>query len=124
MVWYTRFLKLGKRSAAGAGKAQVVGAEVFDPDLLGRLLDHRPDRPVAQRVAIDLAAFGNRSQEPAIFDAGRGHPSVDALLHPDRDGDGADATAFAFKFSQYPTPLSLCCAAADPLRSRPQTSRR
>ena len=30
-----------------AGAPQIVSAEPFDPDLFGRLLDDRPDRPVA-----------------------------------------------------------------------------
>ena len=29
-----------------AGTPQIMGAEVFDADLLGRLLDHRPNRPI------------------------------------------------------------------------------
>jgi hypothetical protein len=67
----------------GASTAQVVGAEVLDPDLLRCLFNYRPDRPVAQRVAIDLPPFGNRAQQPAVFDAGRGRPGVDAVLDPD-----------------------------------------
>ena len=45
--------------------------------------------PVAQRVAVDLPALRDRPQRPAVFDAGCGHPGVDSLLDPDRDGDGA-----------------------------------
>ena len=41
----------------GAGAAQIVGAEALDADLLARPLDHRPDRPVGQGLALDLAAF-------------------------------------------------------------------
>jgi len=33
-----------------AGPAQVMGAEALDPDLLRRLLNDRPDRPVAQHT--------------------------------------------------------------------------
>jgi hypothetical protein len=33
-----------------------MGADALDADLLGRLLDHRPDRPVAQPLS-DPAAF-------------------------------------------------------------------
>jgi hypothetical protein len=44
-----------------AGTAEVVGAEVLDPDL-------------------DLPAFGDRPQQPAIFDAGRGPPGGVATI--------------------------------------------
>ena len=60
-----------------------MGAEVLDPDLLRRLFNYRPDSPVAQGVAIDLPALRDRTQQPAVFDAGRGHPGVDSLLDPD-----------------------------------------
>src|SRR4051794_23516752 len=46
----------------GAGPAQIVRAEPLDADLLGRLLDHGPHRPVAQARAHDLATLQDRSE--------------------------------------------------------------
>src|SRR5271169_3069502 len=68
----------------GACPAQVVGPEALDPNLFRRLLDDRPDRPVAQGVA-DLPALRDRPQQPAVLDPGGAHPGVDSLLDPDRD---------------------------------------
>lgn len=50
--------------------------------------------PVAQSVAINLSRLRDRAQQSVVFDAGHPHPGVDALLHPDGDGDGADARLF------------------------------
>jgi hypothetical protein len=87
-------------------------------------VQHRPDRPVAQRVAIDLPAFGNRTQQPAVLDPRRDHPGVDAVLDPDGDGDGTDAPALALKVGQDP-PSSRCwmvstSSSASSLRRRAQ----
>ena len=71
------------------------------------VFNYRPDRPIAQRVTIDLPAFGNGPQQPAIFDTGRGHPCIDSLLDPDWDGDGADGAAFALQVGQHPPPFPL-----------------
>ena len=90
----------------GAGSAQVVGAEALDSNLLRRLLDYGPDRPVAQALA-DLPALRDRSQQPAVFDACRGHPGVDSLLDPDRYGDGAYASSLPFEVGQDPAALPL-----------------
>ena len=49
----------------------------------------------------------DRAQQRAVFDAGRDHPGVDALLDPDGDGNGADAPALALKVGQDPPSLSL-----------------
>jgi hypothetical protein len=72
-----------------------------------RLFNYRPDCPVAQSIAFELPAFGNRTQQPPIFETGRGPPGIDALLDPDGDGDGADAPALAFEVGQHPPSLSL-----------------
>jgi hypothetical protein len=64
-------------------------------------------RPDTQGVAIDLPALRERPQQPVVFDPGRGHPGVYAVLDPDGDGHGADAPAFAFEVSQDPPALSL-----------------
>src|SRR5260370_17261045 len=66
-----------------AGPAQVMGAEVLDPNLLRRLLDDRPNRPVAQLVANQLPALGERPQQAAVLDLGRYHPGVDSVLDPE-----------------------------------------
>ena len=57
------------------------------------LFNYGPDRPVAQGVAIDLPTLRNRTQQPTVLDAGCGHPGIDPVLDPDRDGDGADEPA-------------------------------
>src|SRR5258705_211035 len=46
-------------------------------------------------------------RRPVIVDTGRGHPGVDAVLDPDRDGDGADASSLPFKVGQDPAALPL-----------------
>ncbi len=46
----------------GAGPAKVMGPEVLDSDLPGRLLDHRPDRPVTEPCS-QLATFADAAQE-------------------------------------------------------------
>jgi hypothetical protein len=69
-----------------------------------------PTRPPSRSgcVAIHLPALRNRAQQPAVFDAGRGHPSVDALLDPDGDGDRPNAPPpFALEVSQHPPAFSL-----------------
>jgi hypothetical protein len=50
-----------------AGAAQVVRPEALDPDLPGRLLDHRPDRPSAHAL-LDLAPFDTSPQQFPVFD--------------------------------------------------------
>jgi len=45
-----------------ASTAQVVRPEALDPDLPGRLLDHRPDGPAAHAL-LDLAAFGHGAKQ-------------------------------------------------------------
>ena len=40
-----------------AGPAEIVSPEALDPDLLCGLLDHRPDRPVAQGLPFSLPDF-------------------------------------------------------------------
>ncbi len=63
--------------------AQVVGAEAFDPDLLG-WLNHRPDR-------LDLPALRNRrNSQPSLMPAAVIRTLL-PLLDPDRDGNGAQA---------------------------------
>jgi hypothetical protein len=91
----------------GAGTAEVVGANCSIPICFDELFNYRPHRPVAQSIAFDLPALRDRTQQPALIDAGRGQPGVDALLDPDGDGDGADAAALAFEVGQHPAPLSL-----------------
>jgi hypothetical protein len=88
----------------GAGAAEVVGAEALDTDLLGRLLHHRPDRPVAQAIT-DPSALADRAQQPALLHSGRRDPGVDSLLDPDRHGDGADPAALAAEVFDHPAPL-------------------
>jgi len=56
----------------------------LDANLLRRLLDDRPNRPVAQLVTDQLSALGKRPQQPAVLDLRRNHPGVDSLLDPDR----------------------------------------
>ena len=46
----------------GAGAAQVMRPESLDPDLFGRLLDHRPDGPAAHTL-LDIAAFRHRPEQ-------------------------------------------------------------
>jgi hypothetical protein len=88
-----------------SGPAQVMGAEVFDSNLLCRLLDDRPDRPVAQLVANQLPALGKRPQQAAVLDLGRCHPGVDSLLDPEWNCHGADSAALATKIGQDPPAL-------------------
>lgn len=49
-------------------------------------------RPVSQLVTEDLTRFRKRSKQSTFLDLGRSHPSIDSLLHPDRDGHRADAS--------------------------------
>jgi hypothetical protein len=88
-----------------AGPAQVVCAEVFDSNLLRRLLDDRPDRPVAQLVADQLPALGKRPQQTAVLDLGRDHPGVDSVLDPEWDCHRADSAALPTKIWQDPSAL-------------------
>jgi hypothetical protein len=85
----------------GAGPAKVMGSEVLDSDLPGRLLHHRPHRPVTQ-ARSHLAAFRDTPQESPLFDVGGRHPGIDALFDPERDGDRSDAPSLAFEVSQHP----------------------
>jgi hypothetical protein len=86
----------------GAGPPQVVGTEAFDADLLGRLLDDRPDRPVAQ-ACPHVAPFADPAQQRPRFDPGRTLPNVDSLLHPDGDGNRPDASSLPFEIRQDPS---------------------
>jgi hypothetical protein len=88
----------------GAGAAQVVRPEALDPDLFGRLLDHRPDCPAAHAL-LNLAAFGHGAKQPAIFHACGGHPGVDSLLDPHRDRHRANASSLPFEICQHPAAL-------------------
>ncbi len=92
----------------GAGRPQVVGTEVLDPDLFGGLLNDRPHGPVAQTFPhLGLLALGDAAQQRSLVDAGRGHPGVDSLLAPYRDGDGPHAPSLPFKIGQYPATFAL-----------------
>jgi hypothetical protein len=66
-----------------ARPAQIVCPEVLDSNLLRRLLDDRPNRPVAQLVADQLPALGERPRPAAVLDLRRNRPGVDSLLDPD-----------------------------------------
>ena len=81
-----------------------MSTETLDSDLLGRLLDHGPDRPVAQ-ARPHFASFADPAQEWALFDPGSHHPGVDAVLDPDRDGNRPDASSLPFQISQDPSAL-------------------
>jgi hypothetical protein len=89
-----------------AGPAQIVRAEVLDADLLGRLLDHAPDRPVAQTLPGHLATFQNRSEQLPFLEVGGRGPGVDRLLDPQRDGHGADTAALAAEVRDHPPVLA------------------
>ena len=67
----------------GAGPAEVMSPKAFNPDLLGGLLNHRPDRPIAQALPFQLPALRDcrRSRPSSIFAAAK--PGVHALLDPD-----------------------------------------
>ncbi len=53
-----------------AGPAQCVGAEVLAADLFGRLLDDRPDRPIAQPIFSQTLPFPTgRSSLPLSIEA-------------------------------------------------------
>jgi hypothetical protein len=84
--------------------AQVVRPESLDPDLPGALLDHRPDRPAAHAL-FGFAAFRYRPEQPPVFHARGGHPGVDSLLHPTRNGHGANPAIFSFEIGQHPPPF-------------------
>jgi hypothetical protein len=45
-----------------------MGADALDADLLGRLLDHRPDRPVAQLIAAQPPLLRCPQAVPRRFD--------------------------------------------------------
>src|SRR5260370_37596889 len=60
--------------------ATMVRTEVFDSNIFRRLLDDRPNRPVAQLVADQLPALGERPQQAAVLDLRRYHPGVDCGL--------------------------------------------
>src|SRR5260370_7978873 len=82
-----------------------MGAEVLDPNLLRRLLDDRPNRPVAQLVANQLPALGERPQQAAVLDLGRYHPGVDSVLDPEWNCHGSDSAALPAKIGQDPSAL-------------------
>jgi hypothetical protein len=87
-----------------AGTPEVVRPEPLDPDLLGALLDDRPDGPAAHAL-LDFAAFGDGPEQPAVFHARGGHPGVDSLLDPCRNSHGANPAPFSFEIGQHPTPF-------------------
>ncbi len=78
-----------------------MGSEVLDSDLPGRLLDHRPDRPVTQ-ARSQLAALREAPQQSSLFDLGGRHPGIDALFDPERDGDRPDAPSLPFEVGYKP----------------------
>jgi hypothetical protein len=90
----------------GAGPAQIVRSEAFDPDLFGRLLDHAPDRPVAQTLPHDLATLQDRPEELPFLEAGGRGPGVDRLLDPDRHRHGADPATLAAQIRNHPPVLA------------------
>ena len=49
----------------------------------------------------------DRTQQPALVDAGRSYPGIDSLLDPDGDGDGADTATFALEVGQHPASFPL-----------------
>ncbi len=65
------------------------------------MFNYRPDRPVALRVTVELPTLRDRPQQPPVFDAG--HPGVDALLHPDRDGHRRIRRPFSSRSARTPT---------------------
>ena len=90
----------------GAGAAQIMRPEALDADLAGRLLNHRPNRPVTQGLADLLAAFADLPEQPAFFDPGRHHPGIDAVLDPQRHGDGTDPAPLAVEVEEHPPVLA------------------
>jgi len=74
-----------------ARPAQIVCPEVLDSNLLRRLLDDRPNRPVAQFVRSTFALLERRPQQAAVLDLRLNHPGVDSMLDPDRNRHGADS---------------------------------
>jgi len=87
-----------------ARPSQIVGTEPLDPDLPGGLLDDGPDCPITQTLPY-LAALADAAQEWPLFNSGRRHPGIDAVLDPDRDGHGPDASSLPFQIRQHPAPL-------------------
>jgi hypothetical protein len=63
-----------------AGPAQIVCTEVLDPNLSCRLLDDRPNGPVAQLITNQLPALGKRRQQAAVLDLGHNHPDSSETL--------------------------------------------
>jgi len=88
-----------------AGATEIVGAEALDPDLVRGLLDHIPDRPIAQGMAHPLAAFPDGAEQPALLDSGRGLPGVDPLLDPERNRNRADPSSLPDQIGQHPAAL-------------------
>ena len=89
-----------------ASPAKIMRSESLNSNLFRRLLDDRPNRPVAQLVADQLPALGERPQQAAVLNLRRYHPGVDSLLDPDRDRDSSDSAALATKIGQDPSPLA------------------
>ncbi len=89
-------LEIASRIAAqlGTGAAEVVSAEVLEPDLPRAALDHRPDRLVANGRFAHLAGFRYRPQQGTFGNAGCLGPAIDTLFHPKGDGDGTDPPSF------------------------------
>jgi hypothetical protein len=106
MFQFSYKLKVAERVKAKCERhPRVVRPESFDPNLLCRLLDDRPDRPVAQLGANQFAAFGKRAQQTTVLDLGRDHPGVDSVLDPEWNCHGADSTALPTKIGQDPSAL-------------------
>ena len=90
-----------------ASPAQVMGAEVLNPDLLGATFDDRPDRPVAQGQLAQLAGLRDRSQQRPVGDTGTLSPAIDALLHPDRHRNRTDAPSLPYQIDDRRPALAL-----------------
>jgi hypothetical protein len=82
-----------------------VGAEVLDPDLLGLLLDDRPDGPVAQPVFTEATSLPYGPEQFSLINAGRRRPDLDSLPHPDRHRHRPDPSTLAEEIGDYPSAL-------------------
>ena len=83
-----------------------MGTEALDPDLLCRLGNDSPDRPVTQTLP-HFADLVHGAKQRASFDLRCILPGVDPNLDPDGDGDGADAAALAAEVEDDPA-VSFC----------------
>jgi hypothetical protein len=50
-----------------ASPAQIMGAEMLDPNLLSRLLDDRPDRPITQAIFTQATSLPYRPEQPTLM---------------------------------------------------------